>query len=126
MYFRKLWIMLGILYIGLILLGSFSKIPDINSQFNGTDKIIHFVSYFILVSWFAQIYEKKWHWLILIAGILLGLLIEVLQDMTIYRQFDALDGIANSIGAVGAFLLAKTSFSSGLLKLDHWIVQKMT
>jgi len=118
--------MLGILYIGLILLGSFSKIPDINSQFNGTDKIIHFVSYFILVSWFAQIYEKKWHWLILIAGILLGLLIEVLQDMTIYRQFDALDGIANSIGAVGAFLLAKTSFSSGLLKLDHWIVQKMT
>lgn len=120
MHYRKVWLTLGILYIAFIIAGSLLRVPDITIlSFDYMDKLIHFGLYFILVGWFVQLYQKLSQRIItLAAAILLGILIEYLQGMTAYRSFDYLDGVANSIGAGSAFLLARTSFASTLSIID--------
>ena len=127
MHYRNLWLILGILYIAFIIAGSLLRVPDINISISHSDKVIHFLIYFILVGWFVQLYQKlSSRILILISAIVLGLLIEYLQGMTAYRSFDFADEIANSIGAVSAFLLAKTTFDSILSIVDQWLYQWKT
>lgn len=122
MYYRQQWLALGIIYIGIILAGSLLRMPDINISYAHTDKIIHFMLYFILVGWFVQLYKSIASRLIILAGaIALGMLIEFLQGMTSYRSFDYLDGLADAIGALCAFLLAGTSFDGLLARVDSWI-----
>jgi len=119
MHYRTVWIILGIIYIALILAGSLLRMPDINIYVSHTDKLVHFLMYFALVGWFIQLYHHSGsRVLILLGAILLGLLIEFLQGMTSYRSFDFVDVIANSSGAIGAFLLAGTSFDSILRQID--------
>jgi len=126
MHYRRLWLTFGIIYIITIFLLSLVKVPDISSPISHSDKIIHFLMYFILVGWFVQLYENRQIRLfVLLCAIFLGLFIELLQGMTSYRNFDYYDGIANSIGAIAAFSLAKTSFSCILSEVDIWIVAKL-
>ena len=112
--------MLGVIYIGIILAGSLLKIPDVDiMSFAYRDKFIHFALYFFLVGWFVQLYKKTSSRIMILAGaILLGMFIEYLQGMTAYRSFDYFDEIANTIGAICAFLLARTSFDSILSVID--------
>ena len=124
MHYRSLWLILGFFYIGLILAGSLLRVPDIDISISHTDKVVHFLMYFILVGWFVQLYPKPDKRIqILIGAILLGMLIEYLQGMTSYRSFDIIDEIANSIGALSAFLLARTTFASLLATFDSWLYQ---
>ena len=123
LHYRKIWLLLGTVYIIIIFLASLTKVPETQIELGHTDKLVHFALYFILVGWFIQLYEKNSSRLfILLFAILLGLLIEFLQGMTSYRSFDYLDEVANSIGALCAFFLAQTSFSSILQNIDAWIV----
>lgn len=128
MHYRHLWLTLGVLYIGFILAGSLLRVPEISiMEFEFRDKVIHFTLYFILVAWFAQLYKKNFaRIVILMAAILLGMIIESLQGMTAYRSFDYFDGLANSIGAICAFLLARTSFDSILSKIDSRLYRLST
>lgn len=120
MHYRKLWLIFGIIYIAIILAGSLLEVPEVNLNNAGhTDKVVHFIIYFILVGWFVQLYKKmRSRIIILVCAILLGMIIEYLQGMTSYRQLDYLDELSNSIGALCAFLLARTSFDSILSKID--------
>ncbi|MCU7939545.1 MAG: VanZ family protein [gamma proteobacterium symbiont of Bathyaustriella thionipta] len=122
MHYRSLWLMLGVLYIGFIFMGSLLRVPEMTISLTHTDKVVHFLMYFILVGWFVQLYQtSSSRILILISAILLGMLIEFLQGMTPYRSFDFADEIANSIGAFSAFILAKTTFDSILVTFDQWL-----
>ncbi len=117
--------MLGYCYIAFIFIGSLLRTPEVNTIMNHTDKIIHFLLYFILVAWFIQLYKSTMHrMIILIAAISLGMCIEILQGMTAYRRFDQLDQLANTAGAVCAILLAKTQFSLLLTSFDQWLYHK--
>jgi VanZ family protein len=120
MHYRYLWILLGWLYVVLVLYGSLSRMPDIEVPFDHTDKLIHFLMYFILAGWFIQLYKLLSQRILILTGaIMLGIIIEFLQGMTGYRSFDLLDALANSIGAITAFLLAGTSFTVLLERFDQ-------
>lgn len=122
MHYRRLWMSLGFLYIAFILLGSLLRVPEVNLHFSYSDKMIHFLLYFILAGWFIQLYHKLTSRLLVILGaMLLGLLIENLQGMTAYRSFDYADELANSMGAITAFLFANTAFATVLKRIDKWI-----
>ena len=124
MHYKKLWLALGICYIAFIIVGSLIKVPDIETGMSHSDKVIHFFLYFILVGWFIQLYKKlSTRIIILCAALALGLLMETLQGLTAYRSFDLIDQLANSIGALSAFLLAATRFNSLLSSIDCWIYQ---
>lgn len=92
-------------------------------DFEYSDKVGHFFSYFILMSWFCQLYQRPHHLLLLGLFVMMGLLIELLQGQTSYRLFEYADIAANSFGAVFAWLLAKTAYSSLLLRLEQKVLK---
>lgn len=91
---------------------SLSNINEIASkiEISNVDKYYHVIAYFgLTLSWlFAiQIMNKKKSfkkWIIILV-FLFGILMELLQQvLTIYRQADILDVVANSSGIVLAFV----------------------
>ena len=91
------------------------------------DKIVHFIFYFIMVvlgflalrNDFKHRFslKKTLLWVVLFS-IIYGIIIEVLQyTITVDRQGDILDALANSIGAfMGLLLVKSTNCRDGSLK----------
>jgi VanZ family protein len=102
---RTTWITGGWLLIGLVCYASLFPVPQPKMTFNHIDKIEHFVSYGVLMLWFSQVLRGKQRFLLLMALITMGILIEFIQPYT-GRMFDPLDMLANSLGALIAWLLS--------------------
>lgn len=102
---RNYLLLLGWLMILVVVLLSLipiaNQIPDIK---NG-DKLGHFIAYFTITAWFCLLYQKKWvKNLYAIGFIVMGGILEVLQQMTGYRQFDINDFHMNTIGVIFGFI----------------------
>jgi len=111
--FKKLWLTLGIIYtvimIALCLIptnGTSSSVPHL-------DKVFHFGAHFIWTYWFSQIYSDKRRLILL--SLVLGGIIEILQNQTGYRSAEPLDVMANFIGAAAGVIPMLPRF---LLKLE--------
>jgi VanZ family protein len=62
------------------------------------DKLGHFMSYFLLMFWFAQLYARRVGYA---AGfIAMGITLELLQGMLGYRSFERYDILANCAGVL--------------------------
>lgn len=80
-------------------------------KFKNEDKVIHFTLFFIFTYLFILSEIIQNIKLILIASILLGILIEVLQHfMNLGRSFELLDIVANTFGALTAYFILKKRF----------------
>lgn len=82
---------------------SLMKVPEnYPSVISHLDKIQHAFAYFILtICWLFSFYKKfpSRKYIIVIACIIFGIIIEVLQSkVTIYRTGDYLDVLANTLG----------------------------
>lgn len=123
-YYRNAWMICGIIYTLMIILGSLIKVPavDVGIQYN--DKLIHFMAYFILAGWFMQLYQQQsTRMQIVLLSLGLGLLLELMQGIISYRSFEWIDALANTLGALSAYLLSGTVFSSMLKFFDHKLHQ---
>jgi VanZ family protein len=109
----------------MIILGSLLKVPDVDVGIQHNDKLLHFLAYFILAGWFVQLYHtQSTRILIVLFAVALGLVLEFLQGTISYRSFDWIDVMANTLGALTAYLLAGTAaFSSALVYIDHKLYQ---
>ncbi len=102
---------------------SLTPVPIEVKSLEYSDKVGHFCSYFILMSWFVQLYQRSRHLWLLVLFVVMGVLIELLQGQTTYRLFEYADIAANSFGAVFAWLLAKTAYASLLLRLEQKVLK---
>jgi VanZ family protein len=95
------------LFITFISLVSLKGITPIKIE--NSDKIGHLLAYFVLsFSWFFAVKNKFNNFLIIILLISYGIIIEVLQEvLTLHRQADFIDVLANSFGVILAHLLYK-------------------
>ncbi|OQY52703.1 MAG: hypothetical protein B6247_16455, partial [Candidatus Parabeggiatoa sp. nov. 2] len=70
--FKKLWLTIGwSLVIAVIALSLMPPPPPMISSFDFGDKIGHFIAYFVLMGWFAQIYHAPRQRLYCMIGFLL-------------------------------------------------------
>ncbi len=102
---RTTWITLGWILIGVVFYASLFPLPYPKTEFSHMDKVHHFVSYGVLMLWFSQVLHGMQRFLLLIALIAMGILIEFIQPYT-GRMFDPLDMLANGSGALVAWLLS--------------------
>ncbi len=82
--------------------------PKAEVGFGNIDKVYHLFAYFTLtICWLFTFYKKpKVKYIVVIACVFFGIIIEVLQSTTTtYRTGDYLDVIANSIGVVLALTI---------------------
>jgi glycopeptide antibiotics resistance protein len=91
-------------------------------EFEQSDKLSHIIAYMILMLWFANIYpQRSSRFQISIGFFVMGVSLEFLQGMSAYRTFSYSDMLANGFGILLALYLARTRFSTYLLRLDTWL-----
>lgn len=85
-----------------------TKPPGIEIQFKYLDKISHFVSYFLLMLWFAQLYhQNKTRIYYAVFFVTLGIVLEVLQGLGGVRMFEYADMLANTTGVMIGYAITK-------------------
>lgn len=99
-FFIGLGLMLTVFYLS-VLIPYIPKGPEIPHM----DKVYHFIAYFGMMIWWAQLYQGKSRFYALLAILAFGVMIEFVQPLT-GRYFEVADIFANSFGAVFAWWLA--------------------
>lgn len=89
------------------------NVPKLSFPFK--DKVVHFIFYFVWVfTWSKSIRNSaiKLYVVILIGAILMGICIEFMQEnCTMHRTFDYYDILANTLGALSAFIFFVTFYN---------------
>ena len=116
----RLW--LGVWVFGWALCIALSLLPPI--ALDGppdSDKLGHFLAYFILSAWAMSIFQTRGaQGLAALSLVLLGLAIEWGQaHLTLTRQGDLRDALANTLGIAAGFALAFTPAARLLQRVDH-------
>ena len=108
---------------GLVLLVVYlSLTPDpVDAGQIGAISFGHFLAYFVLMFWFAQLYRSRLA-LVGLAGAfaLLGVTLELAQWMTTYRTFDFADMRDNALGVAVGFALGSTPLGLAFSRLERW------
>ena len=95
---------------------------DVDIPAEGGDKVAHVVAYALLTFWFMQIYTAARPRVAIAAGLVtLGIVLEVLQGYTGYRNFDYVDMISNTIGVTLGWIAAPPRTPSVLARLESSI-----
>jgi VanZ family protein len=114
----RIWLVLGWLLITLIFVGSLlPHVPTLG--FGISDKVEHFGGYFLLMSWFSGLYERRQHWVLALVFFLMGCTIEVLQGVfTDTRDMDVRDALANGAGILAAYVLARLGLANWTRRVE--------
>lgn len=115
---RLLWRAIGWLLVAVIVATSLLPIQQ-PLAVPASDKWQHFVAYAVLTSWFCFLYRRPRHLRIAVASVALGVLIELLQPLTGYRQAEWLDVLADMGGALIGYAACGTRFAEVLLRLEN-------
>jgi uncharacterized protein YfiM (DUF2279 family) len=111
--FGRIWLLLGW---GMVLsVFVLSLIPIDVDLGEGSDKIEHFIAYASLSFWFGMLHVRRSRQLGFALGFIgMGVVIEFLQGMTDYRDFEVADMVADAIGAFIGFALLQTPLRHAL------------
>jgi VanZ family protein len=120
----KLWLVLGWALIGLLIYVSLSPSPPEMPSFTDSDKVFHVLAYMIIMFWFGCIYEmgKRYIRLGLIL-IIIGVVIEFIQEFTGYRSKEYYDMAANTAGVLFGWFLARTRLSWVLTTFEDLVMR---
>ncbi len=113
-----LWLGIGCCLVLFVIYQSLTSSP-LESELVTNDKIGHLLAYFFLMAWFVQLYHRRLHLVLLLGFIAMGVVIEILQGQTGHRYFEYIDMLANSSGALIAWLFGNSRLSNLLLQLEQ-------
>lgn len=115
-----LWLSIGWLLIAAVLYASLapSTVPAMAPH---SDKAGHFLAYFVLALWFSQLYSARGRMWWAIAFIGMGVLLEYLQALTVFRLFELADMAANTAGVLSGWALGSTVGTNFLARFERWL-----
>ncbi len=94
--------------------------PQLLQPFPGLDKLEHFAAYLLLMGCALQGWRRRHErWVLAIALVSLGALLELLQGLGGVRQFELLDLLANSLGVAVGLALGRTAVADLALRLER-------
>jgi VanZ family protein len=122
--FRRAWIAATALLAGIIVAGSL--LPISASVFDpGTDKLEHFLAYFVLTLAGSGIVEGKRLWIVALRCALLGLGLEVAQAIaTETRHGGWADMAANAAGILCACAIASGERAGWARHVETWLASR--
>lgn len=122
-HLHRLWLATGWLTLAVVLWGTLTPEPPdfISPPVPQFDKFEHFSAFLFLNAWFiAARPKRRGRWLIILAFILLGGLIEIVQGWSGFRDADWYDWYADSAGV----LLGGAWPSLWLARLYRWLMER--
>jgi len=123
LHYFKLWLGVGwLLVMTMCYLSLTSSPPEFHIEFKSIDKLGHFLAYFILMFWFAQLYKaSRTRLFYVLFFILMGVVLEILQGLGGIRYFEYYDMLANSLGVALAWFITKGRLNNLLLSFEALI-----
>ncbi|MCK4708451.1 MAG: VanZ family protein, partial [Gammaproteobacteria bacterium] len=95
----RLWFSMA--YALLAIVGVLSLVPAPEIDIEGSDKLMHFLTYFVLSACFTTLVRYNRSLIFIAVGLVAyGVLLEFLQGLTGYRFMEVYDVLANSIGVI--------------------------
>jgi VanZ family protein len=118
--YRHLWLAIGYGLVGLVIYMSLTPSP-IDAGKVEEIKVGHFIAYFVLMLWFAQIYQS-WPTRLGMAAafVLMGVGLEYAQGLTSYRSFAHADMVDNAIGVAVGLAMGSTPAGRALARIERW------
>lgn len=114
--FAWLWWAIGYLLLAWTVNDSLERHPPNFGPFFASDKVLHFVGYFLLATWFGGVARRGWYWIVGFGLIAFSGLIEIAQGLMHHgRQAEWYDFLANTLGVTTGLVLAS-------LGLGKWLV----
>jgi len=118
--FLKIWLSLGWILVGLVVISSVIPLPSKPLHLYGIDKCIHLFTYTIIMVWFGFIYLPGREYRNLGIGfIIMGVILELIQSVTSYRSLEVFDMLTNALGVFLGWLIARTRLSSFLIYIEN-------
>jgi VanZ family protein len=114
---RRTWAVAGWALVSLTITLSLRPLPA-SLAVDHLDKLAHALTYAALTLWFIQIAPAPRWVRIAIRFMCMGVLIEIAQGQTGYRQFSFVDMLANGTGIAGALLAAHCGLSTLLARWE--------
>jgi VanZ family protein len=118
---RGWWLGLWVLMLAAVVVTSLVAASDLPPPpFDGVDKLEHFLAYLVLSGYAVMLFERRRAQALVAAGLIaLGVGLEVAQGaLTVSRQADSADALANSLGVLAGLVLAATPVSRALEWLE--------
>ena len=118
MKLRTIWLALGWLWIVVVFYLCLMPHPPHPLTFAQADKLEHMLTYVWLMLWFCQLVLKRLR--LALALVAMGVLIEVLQGMEGFRDFEVADMVADAAGVLVGWMLARTPLGKILEVLEGY------
>lgn len=115
----RLWLALGCLLLAAVLAGSLAPHPERLLPVRIWDKAQHAGAYLVLAVWFGCIYRRRYHALVGLGLVAFGVLIEILQGESGYRDFSFADMLADAIGVAIGVMIVATPLGQALAWVEH-------
>jgi VanZ family protein len=119
----RILLAIGWALIAFIVYGSLTPgLPSLVTSFS--DKLQHFLGYFLLMIWFAGLYPRRQHWLLALGFFVLGMVLELGQSaLTTTRQMDASDVLANTAGIAAGYVFAGFGLANWARWIEAWLTR---
>jgi hypothetical protein len=119
--YPKFWLVLGWALVGGVCLGSVlpAGALEVLDDLDLSDEALHAGSYFLLMVWFAGLYDRRYHPLIALTLLGLGFALELLQGRLGYRDFDLFDMLANGAGIAAGMALSVWLFEGWCQRVEE-------
>jgi hypothetical protein len=115
------WIAASVLLVAAVIVASL--VPGGSGPAVGNlDKLGHFLAYAALAIWFGGLLARRWYWGVAIGLALLGIGLEVLQDLLARNRTGDPNDVAANLAGMGAGL-ALTWWRTGgwALRMEAWL-----
>ena len=114
------WAVLGAAIVAAIIYLSTARV-DLPSPGEGSDKIEHALAYGVLTWWWSQIVvSRRGRAVLLVAGVTLGVALEITQSFIPYRSAEVLDAVADAAGALIGWAVAPPRTLNILERIRKW------
>ncbi len=121
---RSFWLAIAYGLVVLVVYLSLTSNPvKTGLSFLYQDKFFHALAYFVLMSWFAQIYHTNTgRNIIAIILISVGVSLEFFQGFSPVRYYEVADMLANSAGVVLGYFLTLTKARNFLVRFEKIVL----
>ncbi len=114
--------MLGIVLLVAGVFTAMAPIPS-TSLLEVNDKVVHAFAFMCFMVWFSAFFRPRLWPLVFLALTGYGVLIELLQGLTVVRMADPMDVVADMAGLLLGWLLAAAGLSRWCEVAESWLVR---
>jgi len=123
--YAGLWWIVGWCIVSIVVWLSLIPDPPEPVEIGHADKLEHLLAYGLMMAWFAQLVAQSRQYRWALGLVVLGIGLEFVQGWGGYRMSDGLDMLANTVGVLLGWWLARRWLGGSLARVDRLLAGRV-